>query len=31
LKEAAVDGLDLLTRDCKRFRAYFPSAKLICP
>ena len=28
---AAVEGLDLLTRDCERFRAYFPSVKLICP
>ncbi len=28
---AAVEGLALLTRDCSRFRAYFPSVKLICP
>ena len=28
---AAVDGLDLLTRDPARFRTYFPSVHLICP
>jgi predicted nucleic acid-binding protein len=28
---AAVEGLSLLTRECGRFRTYFPSVKLICP
>lgn len=28
---AAVEGLELLTRDTARFRTYFPAVKLICP
>ncbi len=28
---AAVAKLDLVTRDIRRFRDYFPSVKLICP
>jgi len=28
---AAVEGLDLLTRDCARFRTYFPTVPLIAP
>jgi predicted nucleic acid-binding protein len=28
---AAVDGLDILTRDVTRYRTYFPTVKLICP
>ncbi|MDD4891997.1 MAG: type II toxin-antitoxin system VapC family toxin [Phycisphaerae bacterium] len=28
---AAVEGLDLLTRDCDRVRTYFPAVKLIHP
>ena len=29
--QAAVLGLDLITRDVKRYRIYFPTVKLICP
>lgn len=29
--QAAVLGLDLITRDVNRYRAYFPTVKLICP
>lgn len=28
---AAVMELDLLTRDARRYRSYFPSLRLICP
>lgn len=28
---AAVAGLDLITRDARRFRTYYPSVNLICP
>jgi len=28
---ASIAGLDLVTRDVKRFREYFPGLKLICP
>jgi predicted nucleic acid-binding protein len=28
---AAVAGLDVITRDSRRFRTYFPSVNLICP
>lgn len=28
---AAIDGMALLTRDTKRFRAYYPTLELICP
>lgn len=28
---AAVSKLDLLTRDLRKFRRYFPTVKLICP
>jgi len=29
--QAAVLGLDLITRDVTRYRKYFPKVKLICP
>ncbi|KKL13154.1 hypothetical protein LCGC14_2528600 [marine sediment metagenome] len=29
--QAAVLGLDLITRDVTRYRTYFPTVKLICP
>jgi predicted nucleic acid-binding protein len=29
--QAAVLGLDLITRDVTRYRKYFPTVKLICP
>ena len=29
--QAAVLDLDLITRDVKRYRTYFPTVKLICP
>jgi predicted nucleic acid-binding protein len=29
--QAAVLGLDLITRDAGRYRSYFPSVRLICP
>ncbi|MFO7558079.1 MAG: type II toxin-antitoxin system VapC family toxin [Desulfobacterales bacterium] len=29
--QAAVFGLDLITRDANRYRTYFPTVKLICP
>jgi predicted nucleic acid-binding protein len=29
--QAAVLGLDLITRDVNRYRTYFPTVKLICP
>ena len=29
--QAAVLGLDLITRDAGRYRTYFPTVKLICP
>lgn len=29
--QAAVLGLDLITRDATRYRTYFPKVKLICP
>jgi len=29
--QAAVLGLDLITRDITRYRKYFPKVKLICP
>jgi hypothetical protein len=29
--QAAVLGLDLITRDAGRYRSYFPTVKLICP
>ncbi|MDQ0322137.1 putative nucleic acid-binding protein [Pararhizobium capsulatum DSM 1112] len=29
--QAAVEGLDLLTRDTARYRSYFPTVKLIAP
>ena len=28
---AAIDGLTLLTRDARRYRAYFPTLKLVAP
>ena len=28
---AAVEQFDILTRDCDRFRTYFPTVTLICP
>jgi hypothetical protein len=28
---AAVEKMPLLTRDCSRYRTYFPSLELICP
>ena len=28
---AAVDGLDLLTRDARRYRTYFPTVRLLTP
>lgn len=28
---AAVENLRLLTRDCRRYRSYFPTVELICP
>ena len=28
---AAVEKLPVLTRDCRRFRTYYPSVRLICP
>jgi len=29
--QAAVLGLDLITRDATRYRTYFPTVRLICP
>ena len=29
--QAAVLGLDLITRDVSRYRTYFPTVRLICP
>jgi predicted nucleic acid-binding protein len=29
--QAAVLGLDLITRDANRYRTYFPTVNLICP
>jgi len=29
--QAAVEGLEIITRDIKRFRTYFPSVQVICP
>jgi predicted nucleic acid-binding protein len=29
--QAAVEGYTLLTRDPRRYRTYFPEAKLLCP
>lgn len=28
---AAIDGLPIVTRDCERFRTYFPTVELISP
>ena len=28
---AAVEGLSLIARDCRRFRTYFPTVSLVCP
>jgi predicted nucleic acid-binding protein len=28
---AAIDGMVLLTRDAKRYRAYYPTLALVCP
>jgi len=28
---AAIEGMTLLTRDARRYRAYYPKLELVCP